>query len=433
MAKTIFKPGCCFTFILFALFILNAVVFPSFNSTLAAQPSLEVFKPKDKLITEADRLEVKGRCQGIKKLMVNAEVIDILANGEYKAGIVLKPGKNLIKITAFDHSGKKYSRNIRVLRIVTFPDLNKLYKGNPYWAKKAVINLATLALIEGEPSGNFEPKKNVSRGEFATWIARAKGLKVFEPKKDVFFDVPKEHWRAPYIKAVVEKGYMKGIGKDKFGIDDLIIRGDASRIANRAEGLQKLRATKKLGEIPPNQKYSNDIYTSYKASIMKGVSRGALKFEPKRPLNRAEAASLLIKMKRVKYLAKALFDFSKGYDISRLSKVNTVPIIKELNVWPKEAPPDGKTAVGITAEVWDRQGRKDVSLVKVDLRELGGPPDAKLYDDGTFGDVNPSDGVYTLAITIPENVETGRKKIVVTAMDKSGWYNSKETFILVAK
>jgi len=430
MAKTILRP-LNITFLLVFVFTVS-IIFLS-NSSLAAQAKLEVYEPKDKLITEADRLEVRGRCQGMRKLMINAEIIDILGNGEFKAGVVLDLGKNLIKITAFDYSQKKYTRTIRILRIVTFPDLEKLYNGKQYWAKIAVVNLATLSLIEAEPTGDFEPKKNVSRGEFATWIARAKGLKVAKPKEDVFFDVPKEHWRAPYIKAVIDKEYMKGKSREKFGINDPILRGEAARIVNKVEGIQNLKATRKLGEIPPGQMFSDDIYTAYTNSLMKGVSRKRLKFEPKRPLNRAEAASLLIKMKRVKSTAEILFDFSKGYDMSRLCKINTVPVIKSLNIWPDEATPDGKSVVAITAEVWDRQGREDVSLVKVDLRQLGGPPDAKLYDDGTYGDLKANDGVFTLAITIPETVETGRKKITVVAMDKAGWENSKELYILVAK
>ncbi len=436
MQKTLIKPLTITAFIVFALLVLNFYVFPLISPSNFAQAEdiiLDVFEPRDKLVTEADRYEVKGRTQGMKELEINGEKVDILENGEFKAGVVFVPGKNLIRLSAKDIYGRTHNRIYRILRVVTFPDMEELYSGKQHWAKMTIINLATLSLIEGHPSGNFDPKQDVTKGEFATWIARAGGLKAEELKRDVFFDVPKEHWRGSYIKAVVDKGFMTGNSRDIFGINDGILRGEAARIANKMEGLQYVRPAKNFGDVSAQYSYASDVYTAYKGSLMKGVSHDRLRFEPKRDINRAEAASLIIKMKKIKNIAKNLFDFGKGYDNSRLCRVNTVPVIRSLNIIPDEAPPDGETVVAITAEVFDRQGLEDVSLVKVDLRELGGPPDASLYDDGTFGDLKADDGVYTLAITIPESVETGRKKILVTAMDRAGWESSKGKYILVAK
>ena len=399
----------------------------------AVQAILEVFEPSNRIVTEKDRFEIKGRCQGIKELKINNEEVDILENGIFKAGVVLAPGKNLIIVSAKDFSGRFHEKTYRILRVISFPDMDKLYNGKQHWAKITVRNLAILALIEGYPDRRFEPKKSISRGELATWIDRASALKISEVEEDEFFDVPKEHWRAPYIKAVVDKNIMGPLSFQLFGIGKGISRGESAGVAARAEGLKIKKAKKAFGDVPLRYEFADDVYTAYKGSLMKGVSLTSLRFEPKREMNRAEAASLLIKMKKINRLAKDLFNFNRGYNESRLCKVNSAPTIKSFNIFPAEVPPDGVTVVGITAEVSDRQGKEDIAIVRVDLRELGGPPDAPLYDDGTYGDLNPGDGIYTLAIIIPSTVQTGRKRIIITAMDRAGWQNSKEKYILVAK
>ena len=129
----------------------------------AAAVALEILSPKDKLITREDRSTVSGKARGLKEVMVNGEIIDVEADGTFSAGLVLHPGKNLVEASAYDETGEKISAERRILRIVSYPDIEALFKGKPYWARKEVIYLSSLQVIEGYPDGTFLPKNFISK------------------------------------------------------------------------------------------------------------------------------------------------------------------------------------------------------------------------------------------------------------------------------
>jgi trimeric autotransporter adhesin len=55
--------------------------------------------------------------------------------------------------------------------------------------------------------------------------------------------------------------------------------------------------------------------------------------------------------------------------------------------------------------------------VTVDLSSIGGSPTQQFFDDGTHGDQNANDGVYTFATRIPGDVVLGDKTLPVTITD----------------
>jgi hypothetical protein len=55
--------------------------------------------------------------------------------------------------------------------------------------------------------------------------------------------------------------------------------------------------------------------------------------------------------------------------------------------------------------------------VTVDLSSIGGSPTQQFFDDGTHGDQNANDGVYTFATRIPGDVSLGDKTLPVTITD----------------
>ena len=388
---------------------------------VAAERILKIFDLRDKHITTRDRIILRGEAPGTDRVIVNNKAVDLDTEGRFKIGLVVRKGKNLVDVLAKKGALEEKQR-IRVLRLIPFFDLEVLYSGKPYWAKKDIMSLATLDIVEGYPDGQFEPKKQVSRGEFATWLVRAKEHKVETPSVDPFFDVPKEHWRAPYIREAAIREYMIGQSKEFFGIDASLSRADVAVIIDRAERLKDSFASKEIFEdVSSRSPAVSAIYRAYKAGLIIGVSKERLIFQPARSMNRAEATKLLSRLGGVKKLVLDLFDFSKDYDESRLCRINTEPVIVWAKASPYEAPRDGETPVSLTVKVDDRQGISDISHVRVDLRQIGGPPDAMMYDDGTFGDEKAEDGIYTLEIPVYEDVELGVRRLRVVAMDKSGW------------
>ena len=397
-----------------------------------AAASLKIFDLYDKQITITDRTILKGEAPGAEKVTVNDSAMNLDEAGAFKTGLVLQRGKNLIIVTAKWKSGEE-TRRYRILRLTPFSDTYEKHDG-VHWAKKEIVNLATLGVIEGYPDNRFEPQRQVSRGELATWLVRAKGDRGEKPDKDPFFDVPKEHWRAPFIRGAAVKGYMRGYSDDKFGIDDPIARASVAVIIDRAQDLKNESVVKKVfSDVSLNNPSAAAIWRAYMAGLVVGVAKRPRAYEPNRNMTRAELTEVLSRLPRVKRLVSSLFDFGSDYDESRLCKVNTPPQIEWVKISLYEIPRDGETASVVRAKVNDKQGMSDISQVKVDLRSIGGPPDALMYDDGSHGDETAKDGIFSMGIEVSENTDLGVKRLTITALDKSGWETSASTEIKVVK
>jgi hypothetical protein len=128
---------------------------------------------------------------------------------------------------------------------------------------------------------------------------------------------------------------------------------------------------------------------------------------------------------------KDLFDWNKGFDLESLCTVNVPPRIVKVRATPEAVPADGRSLVTLEAEVTDPQGLEDVALVRIDLRSIGGPSDALMYDNGTHGDGSTGDGIFSLQLAINPGVVLGAKSFPVTAVDRSGWEDEKELPLFV--
>jgi hypothetical protein len=387
----------------------------------ASALSLEFTGASDGQIVRADRLFLSGIAKGAKELLINNVVVETDAVGAFRVGLVLKPGKNLINIVE-KGDGAEGAKRIRVLRLVSFPDMESLYEGIPHWAKRDVEALATLGVVEGYPDGDYYPKLSVSRGELATWLVKALDDRISHPSSDPFPDVPKEHWRAPYVKAAAERGYLSALPNGKFGIDSPIRRGEAARAANAAENLDGEKAPETVFlDVRKADPEFGQIYLSYKAGYIKGVSTEKLIFQPARALTRAEAATLISRFGGVSDREKKLFDLDPAFEGANICAVNTEPKIISAQSDPNEIIMSEGRPVLLTVDVEDEQGMADISQVKIDLRAIGGPPDALMYDDGENGDELSGDGVYSLEVVVPSMSSVGAKRLWITVTDKSGW------------
>ena len=387
--------------------------------------NLTVNSPADKTTTDLNRLYISGAAPGAKALYANSVKLEIENNGTFEAVAVLHPNRNVLEVSAEFPDNVKETKKIRILKIVTFDDMETLYTGRKHWARRFVLALATLGIIEGYPDNNFGVEKPLLRGELATWLARAKNLKTFPPKADVFYDVPKEHWRAPYIKAIVQAGYMHGISKDTFGIDEPIKRNEVAEIIAKAFDLQPLKKKSYFLDVKPTTKYSSYINAAQASGIVVGVPGNEKMFEPDREMRRTEAALLFASLKSMKALRASINDFNKGYSDDQKCRVGTKPIVVKTAAFPPEIPADGKTPLNISAAVDDAQGKDDIAQVWADLTPLGSVNNAKM--------TLVSSGVYELSFVMTSEVIPGPKTITIKALDKEGLSSVGQVNFLVTK
>jgi hypothetical protein len=279
-----------------------------------------------------------------------------------------------------------------------------LYSGAPHWAKKIITELATSGIIEAYPDGNFMPDDLVTRGEFATWLCRAKGLSFEAVSSAMFKDVPAGHWRAPYIYAVTKQGYMGIKAPDTFGIDEPLSREDAAYSITKAVGLtQSFEASR----------------AAIQEGYIIGVSNRIKMYDFTRNMTRAEAVNLISRIKEAKNKINLVYDWGRGYDASSVCSVNAAPAITAYST-PEAVYADGISSVTLFAKVQTADGLSNIVVVKANLKQIDGPSDAVMYDDASHGDAAAGDGIFSLSFPVNPNVSPGYKEFILTAANKWG-------------
>jgi hypothetical protein len=390
----------------------------------AAAAALIMTSPADRLVTFQDTVMLKGNAEGQQRIMVNGQTVKVDPTAPFLCGLVLHLGKNYVVAD---------SQPLRLLRLKNFPDIEQLFNGKKHWAHDQIVQLATLGIIEGYPDDNFYPANPITRGEFATWLARLKKLPLPELKADVFFDVPKEHWRAPFIKAVVDNGYMKGYPDNTFGIDEPISRREAANVAVVSEGLTMAERIKTAFlDVPEEESGSAQIYVAREKGLVVGITEDVSIFDPDRTLTRAEGAVLFSRFPQSLAAVRELYNFENGYTAAEYCRLNVPADITYFQAQPDSVKASDTTMVRLRVAIASRESFAPVSKVKVDLSAVGGLPDAELFDDGTHGDDQKDDLIYSLNVSLAQP-DPGTKILTATVIDRLGWESKKSVSLLVSE
>jgi hypothetical protein len=409
------------------------------NAAKSAAPpdNFSINTPPQNFKTLDERVKIAGSIKKFKEtglLKINGREISTDKKGAFDAGLVLHPGKNSVYIGFTNKEGLTKRLLWKILRVVKFPDMDDAFDGEQHWAKKQITDLATLGIIEPYPDGFFLPNNDITKGEFTTWLSRALSLPMEPADRDVFYDVSREHWRAPFIQSVVKKGYMTSADGTYFGLDNNISRIDAVSIALKADGVTNLTYPNiaYFDDIPIDDPRNKIVSAAAAEGLTIGISRTSHWFDPERNITRAEAVSLLSGLHKVRQKIENIDNWGSGFsDAASMCSVNALPEIIRTFASPESVIADGKSSVRISAQVNDPDGLEDVLMVKVDLTQFGGPPDAVMYDDGTHGDISPKDGFFTLSLVINSDTAPGQRSATITAFDRSGVATSKELSVNV--
>lgn len=165
-----------------------------------------------------------------------------------------------------------------------------------HWAKALIEKSVELGFVNGYEDGTFKPNRKVTRGEFATMIARALNMNL-DNSESSFMDADETPaWAKPYIQAIKKVGFISGYEDGTFRANKEMTRSELVTIIVRALGL----------EVDPNVKLDFKdaeqvpvwarpyVATAVKAGLIKGYGDG--KFNPNRASTRAEAITLVIAM-----------------------------------------------------------------------------------------------------------------------------------------
>lgn len=181
----------------------------------------------------------------------------------------------------------------------TYPDLPK-----KHWAYKQISALTDEDVLVGYPDGTFKPDEPATRAEYATMVIMALHqenaplTQTFE-----FKDVPYSHWSFNTIQRAIGFDILKNSDDGLFRPEDNIIKADAiSMIVNtiKTDSITEQKAQQVLSKYTDVKTIpANSIVPLGKSEII-GMTANApikpLRFEPNRPITRAEIAANLYNM-----------------------------------------------------------------------------------------------------------------------------------------
>jgi hypothetical protein len=174
--------------------------------------------------------------------------------------------------------------------MVSFPDVPE-----NYWAHKPIVYLATLKIMDGYEDNTFRPTKEMTRGELAVLLIKAKGFAVGKEVKVKFSDVSLQSYEAPYISAAVERKYINGYPDGTFHPEKRVTRAEAAAVMARFSGLYvKPKVKEKVFPDLAKTHWASPAVAATKETGMFQYLSGK-GFGPDLYLTRAEAAEIISK------------------------------------------------------------------------------------------------------------------------------------------
>ena len=241
--------------------------------------------PPDKHITFESKTAVIGRVVDprITKLTINGLPLKFGLKGDFSTVVDLKIGKNAIKLN---------EKKVRVLRLITFPDVKI-----GYWVDIPISLLAMQKIITGYPNGTFKPEGNITRAEMCTLLMKTRA-QLSSPESRVaslestgFKDVAVKHWAANYVAQAAKLGVVLGYPDGSF---------KPSGNITRAEGLAMIARFAKVSEEAYSNQFRDVASTHWAARIISGAYRARIleflkgkPFEANFKLLRSETVEML--------------------------------------------------------------------------------------------------------------------------------------------
>lgn len=158
---------------------------------------------------------------------------------------------------------------------------------------ESVRALAHAGVVSGFPDGSYRPLGDVSRGQLATFLARARGL---QPTGVADFADIGDSVHAASVRAVADAGIASGYADGRFGPHDPVMRAQMASFLARTLALDVTD-----GSCAPadslDSVHAGAICAVLTAGVALGVADG--RFEPTAVVSRGQMASFLARLPAV--------------------------------------------------------------------------------------------------------------------------------------
>ncbi|MRN51649.1 S-layer homology domain-containing protein [Paenibacillus monticola] len=168
-----------------------------------------------------------------------------------------------------------------------------------HWALGAIQSLVAQQVVTGTSDLTFSPDKNVTRAEFAAFIARKLNLEASSTSR--FSDVVATKWYADEVAAVAEAGIVTGTSESIFAPELTISRQEMVAMLMKAYNYKNKQPLSVLEEDHPFADATSisewaKAYASSAHQLGWIQGRSGNKFEPLQSATRAEAVQLISKL-----------------------------------------------------------------------------------------------------------------------------------------
>ncbi|NPV90701.1 MAG: hypothetical protein HPY50_08015 [Firmicutes bacterium] len=162
-----------------------------------------------------------------------------------------------------------------------------------HWAEASIRKLVNLGAISGYADGSFGPENLISRAEFTSILVKLYNL---TPGDGVSFADTSNHWSKRSIAAAVNAGIVQGSSQRYFYPDEPITREQMAVMIAKAAGLQYAGSDPFIADKNEVSYWARESVASViNERIMSGYEDS--RFRPQKYATRAEAASVIAKLK----------------------------------------------------------------------------------------------------------------------------------------
>lgn len=171
--------------------------------------------------------------------------------------------------------------------------------GKKKWFYTAVKYVYDEKIMDGTSKTRFEPNLGLTRAMFITILGRMAGAETKETNK--FNDIKKNSWYSGYVGWAVDSGVVTGYPDGTFKPDDNLSREEMAVAVDRYINYLGVRMTSEGGmwNFTDQKKVGkwavNSLAVLRNSGVIEGDENG--KFNPKASITRAEAATIVMKLK----------------------------------------------------------------------------------------------------------------------------------------
>lgn len=255
-------------------------------------PPLIIDSPQHGAHVQPGPLQVVGKTEPGAFVAVN-DTRAQEANGVFTATVQAEGRDFIIHVTASDAAGNVSRQEVVVQAASRFSDVPLT---DP--ASEAVEALSDRGIITGYSDGSFKPDAEVTRAQFAKFMAVVMRWALIKPPEPRFSDVPADSALFSYVETATARGSMRGYTDGTFKPNEGVLRAEAVQNWVRAAGWKPdYEGSGIFLDVPAGYPGAIYIETAFAHGIIAPDDEG--NFRPTDTITRAELSQMVYEYLKV--------------------------------------------------------------------------------------------------------------------------------------